>query len=92
MEIIKALSRILKDLEQNDPDVHLSLMNMLGLITISYNSNPDAKCVMIYNDGKSLLTMGANINDAEMDDLLNEVKELRLLISTKDAPPREMFN
>lgn len=92
MEIIKALSRMLKDLEQNDPDVHLSFMRMLGLITISHNSNPDAKCVMIYTDGESLLAVGANISDSEMDDLLNDVREHRLLISTKDAPPREMFN
>ena len=67
MNVIDAIVEVAKELhKEKDKDVYTSFMRMLALVTAAHSPESRAKCVLIYTDGDSLLTMGANTDSFEM--------------------------
>ena len=93
MNVIDAILEVVKELqEKNDKDVYTSFLRMLALVTATHSPESGAKCVLIYTDGDSLLTMGANTDSFEMAVLIDTMQKHNMEEVMSDAPPKEMFN
>jgi len=93
MNVIDAILEVVKELqEKNDRDIYTSFLRMLALVTAAHSPESGAKCVLIYTDGESLLTMGANTDSFEMAGLIDSLHKHQMEEAMADAPPKEMFN
>jgi hypothetical protein len=93
MNVIDAIVEVVKKLQkEKDQDVYISFMRMLALVTIAHSPDSAAKCVLVYTDGESLLTMGANTDSFEMAGLIDSLHKHQMEEVMSDAPPKEMFN
>ena len=93
MNVIEAIVEVVKELqERDDRDVYTSFLRMLALVTAAHSPDSGAKCVLIYTDGDSLLTMGANTDSFEMAGLIDTLHKHSMEEAMADAPPKEMFN
>ena len=93
MNVIDAIVEVAKELyKEKDKDVYTSFMRMLALVTAAHSPESGAKCVLVYTDGESLLTMGANTDSFEMAVLIDTMQKHNMEEVMSDAPPKEMFN
>jgi len=93
MNVIEAIVEVVKELhEKDDIDVCTSFLRMLALVTAAHSPDSGAKCVLIYTDGESLLTMGANTDSFELVELIDNLRKHHMEEVMSGAPPKEMFN
>jgi len=93
MNVIEAIVEVVKELqERDDRDVYTSFLRMLALVTAAHSPDSGAKCVLIYTDGESLLTMGANTDSFELVGLIDNLRKHHMEEVMSGAPPKEMFN
>lgn len=93
INIIEAIVEVVKELQREESeDVYTSFLRMLALVTASHTPKAGAKCVLIYTDGDSVITMGANTDEFEMAGLIDTLHKHQMEEVMADAPPKEMFN
>jgi len=93
MNVIEAIVEVVKELqEKDDRDVYTSFLRMLALVTAAHSPDSGTKCVLIYTDGESFLTLGANTDSFEMAGLIDTLHKRNMEEVMSDAPPKEMFN
>jgi hypothetical protein len=90
IEMINTVARILKD--NKDEEVYGSFARMLALVAAAHTPKGEAKCVLIYDDGDNVITMGANVDAVETVEMCNQLKESVMADIMSSAPPKEMFN
>ena len=90
LEMVNSIARRLK--EVGDDEVYGSFVRMLALVAAAHSPSGEAKCVLIYDDGDNVITMGANVDAVETVELCNQLRESVMADIMSSAPPKEMFN
>jgi len=90
IEMVTTIAKHLKD--AGDEEVYGSFARMLALVAAAHTPNGEARCVLIYDDGDNVITMGANVDSVETIELCNQLKESVMKDIMSSAPPKEMFN
>jgi len=90
IEMVTTIAKHLKN--AGDEEVYGSFARMLALVAAAHTPNGEAKCVLIYDDGDNVITMGANVDAVETVDLCNQLRDSVMSDIMSNAPPKEMFN